>query len=491
MPDYISVPIVADPDAMAATVYAAIQAVFPGWEPHPGNPEVVMIQGLCQVASEDATLATAQPTSIFRYAGPLFGVSPLDAAPASVGATVTVQDDSGYTIFAGTVVGIAASGDTLVNFAVLTDVTIPPGSTTTATGEVTLRAINAGSAGSGLGGDSVAATLVDQLAFVTSVILTGVTTGGVDAETDATFLNRLRTELQLLTPRPIVPSDFAAIALNTPGVSRAVAIDLYAPPVNEIETVTVNGTGGTFKLTFESQQTGTIAWNAAASVVQTALEALSNIAPGDVLVTGGPLATAPVTVQFKGAYAGTNVTQMTADSTSLSGGSHTASIATTTGGAASSDDNERTISVALVDAVGNTVPDGTKAAIAAQLEALREVNFVVNVIDPIRTTIDVTYTATAQPGQDPAAVDTSIQAAIAAFLNPATWGAVQGDQFSWVDDQVVRYLALSQAIGNAFGVAHVDTVGLCLGGGSPGTSDITMDGPASLPVAGSVTGTTS
>lgn len=53
-------------------------------------------------------------------------------------------------------------------------------------------------------------------------------------------------------------------------------------------TVALTGgpTGGTFTLTWSGQTTAGIAHNATASAVQTALEALSNVEPGDVTVTG-------------------------------------------------------------------------------------------------------------------------------------------------------------------------------------------------------------
>src|SRR3954465_8763162 len=49
---------------------------------------------------------------------------------------------------------------------------------------------------------------------------------------------------------------------------------------NEVQTITVTGTptGGTFTLTYSTQTTAAIAYNATAAAVQTALEALSNIA---------------------------------------------------------------------------------------------------------------------------------------------------------------------------------------------------------------------
>lgn len=99
----------------------------------------------------------------------------------------------------------------------------------------------------------------------------------------------------------------------------------------EVQQVAITGTptGGTFTLTFDGQTTGTIAYNAVASAVQTALLALSNIAPGDVTVTGGPLPGTPVVVSFGGAYDGTNVPQMTGSAAGLTGGTTPAVVVTT------------------------------------------------------------------------------------------------------------------------------------------------------------------
>ncbi|MEU5259021.1 hypothetical protein [Amycolatopsis sp. NPDC021455] len=102
-----------------------------------------------------------------------------------------------------------------------------------------------------------------------------------------------------------------------PGIASLLADMGFA---NEVQNVTVTGapTGGTFTLTFDGQTTGTIAYNATGSTVQTALEALSNIAPGDVSVTGS--AGGPYAVTFSGAYAGVNVPAMTANGSGLTGG---------------------------------------------------------------------------------------------------------------------------------------------------------------------------
>ena len=90
---------------------------------------------------------------------------------------------------------------------------------------------------------------------------------------------------------------------------------------NEVQTVTISGspTGGTFTLTYSGQTTSAIAYNAAASAVEDALEALSNIGIGDVSVEGS--AGGPYTVTFRETLGEQDVALMTASGASLTGGS--------------------------------------------------------------------------------------------------------------------------------------------------------------------------
>lgn len=88
---------------------------------------------------------------------------------------------------------------------------------------------------------------------------------------------------------------------------------------NEVQSITLaNAVGGTFTVTFTqggSQTSGAIAWNAAASAVQAALVAMSNIGTGQVTVAGS--AGGPYTCTFAGTLADTNVPQMTTTVTNL------------------------------------------------------------------------------------------------------------------------------------------------------------------------------
>lgn len=92
--------------------------------------------------------------------------------------------------------------------------------------------------------------------------------------------------------------------------------------VNEIQRVTVTGgpTGGTFTLSLDEDETDPIAHDATAEVVEAALEALDSIGVGNVSVTGP--AGGPYTVTFQNTLGNQDVDELTADGSSLTGGSN-------------------------------------------------------------------------------------------------------------------------------------------------------------------------
>jgi sorbitol-specific phosphotransferase system component IIA len=77
---------------------------------------------------------------------------------------------------------------------------------------------------------------------------------------------------------------------------------------NEIQRVTRPYGANPFTLTFDGQTTGVLAGNATALDVQAALEALTNITPGDIAVTGA--AGGPWDIAFAGVYVNQNVPQI-------------------------------------------------------------------------------------------------------------------------------------------------------------------------------------
>lgn len=217
---YITYALEQDTSTLAQAAYDYIQSQIPGWEPSPGNLDVLIIEALSQQAAELAEITATVPDSIFRYFGQsLLGIQPQDAVSASASATWVMTDTNGYTIPAGTVVDVDG-----VAFETVNSFSIASGSDTQTL--VAMSAVEPGVEANGLTGT---ASLVDPLAYVDSVTFTTVSSGGEDAETDDEYLSRLSSVLQTLAPRPIIPRDFALLAQQIEGVERAVAIDLLDP----------------------------------------------------------------------------------------------------------------------------------------------------------------------------------------------------------------------------------------------------------------------
>lgn len=102
---------------------------------------------------------------------------------------------------------------------------------------------------------------------------------------------------------------------------------------NAVQTITLAGapTGGTFTLTYGGQTTTALAYNAAFTDMETALEALSSIGANNVVVAGDP--GGPWTVTFVGTLGTRSVANMTATSSLTGGTSPDILIATTQPGA--------------------------------------------------------------------------------------------------------------------------------------------------------------
>lgn len=494
---FINYPFTTNPSVLLKGIYDYIQSKQPLWEPNDANLETWIAQIMATQAADIQDMASNVPMIIFRWFGrSMVGIPQETGSSATVATTWTMIDNLGHTVPSGTQVAIRDSLGVMVPFVTIADFSVYPGSTATAAGAVTLTAVTSGLAGTGLGGASVAATLIDTLAYVSSIVMAAATSGGVDAEDDLAYITRLSGRLRMLSTRPILPGDFASLAGQVAGVYRSVAIDGYDPNKNELQSIVVDATGGTFTLTYSGQTTAAIAYNASAATVKAGLEALSNIDVGDVSCSGGVLATSPVVVEFKGQFAGANVAAMTSNSASLTGATHTATVSTTRQGAALTG-NERTIAVCSLDSTGADVSAPIKALVLSLLLANREQNWVINVIPATKTAIDVAYTIKVLSGYTAVIVKTAVDAAIADFLNPAKWGrdpsyTGQGSETTWIESTTVRYFSVAKVIEAIEGVDAITSGNLtiCVAGGTPGVADVAIPGPAALAITGTITGST-
>lgn len=141
--------------------------------------------------------------------------------------------------------------------------------------------------------------------------------------------------IDTVTGQKILPKGLVMAKITSGGDAGKIGPYQGGTLQDEVQTITVTGTptGGTFTLTFNGETTAAIAYNAAASAVQSALLALPGVGASDLAVTGGPGPGTPWVVTFGGNLAGRDVPMITLAVNSLTGGtSPTVTVAQTTQG---------------------------------------------------------------------------------------------------------------------------------------------------------------
>lgn len=86
---------------------------------------------------------------------------------------------------------------------------------------------------------------------------------------------------------------------NYNGAKEISSVNVSAA-IAEVQTLhpSAAATAGTFTLSYKGQTTSALAYNASTSAVQTALEALSTVEPGDITVSGNPLSAGDMMFTF-------------------------------------------------------------------------------------------------------------------------------------------------------------------------------------------------
>jgi uncharacterized phage protein gp47/JayE len=152
------------------------------------------------------------------------------------------------------------------------------------------------------------------------------------------------------------------------------------------------------------------------------------------------------------------------------------------------DDEPRCVTVAICDSGGEPVSAGTKTDVQAALEAKREVNFEVFVIDPTYTEIAVDVTVQAYSGWDTDDVTSRLTDAVASYLSPGQWGQRRDGRTqtaTWDNTITVRYLEVAEVINRVDGVDFITE--LLVDGAA---IDVAITGTAPLTRAGDLTVTT-
>ena len=233
---YIKLPIDINPSVIQANAFAAISKTLPGWIPRESHIEVLLLEQMAQMTSVSATVAAQVPLAIFSVYGSLVGIIPIQGQAATAQTLWTMTDTEGYTIPANTVLGYRVLGNATYQFTNTAQFTVSPGNIDTSVdypNGILIKAQNVGSAYNNLPLIPPAPQnlyLITSLSYVNSItFLPGGTGGGVDPESTAAYLDRLSNELHYLTPRPILPGDFAGLSTNVAGVYRATAFNGLDP----------------------------------------------------------------------------------------------------------------------------------------------------------------------------------------------------------------------------------------------------------------------
>jgi hypothetical protein len=388
---YIAPDVEADQDAIAEQVFTSLATRVPGWQAHDGNLETWLTEAWSESASEIRALCADVPASIFQtYGSEVLGIPPQLAVGASGFATFTAVDLQGYTLDVGTTFVIPRSGSDLVAFTTSQTVTIDSGDDTVT--EVPFSAVIPGGDANGLAGT---AQMADPLAWVADIQVDVPTSGGQDAELPQDYLDRLTVLMRMVALRPVLPQDFAILALQVDGVGRAIAMNLYDPVAHT--------------------------WT-----------------------------------------------------------------------------NARTVTLVITDADGQPCSAAIKQQVVDYLEALREVNWVVHVIDPTYTPVAVTFTVTAYQGQNTQTVLDACTANVAAALDPAnyrlgeTTPAIAGGEVisaptgATTRRQLVHLHDFVALLDRTLGVDFSEPGQVLLAGAA---ADFQLPNPYSLPTPGVITGT--
>lgn len=242
MPDYLDFEIATDPEVIAQLGFDEMASRIPGWDPIVGEIDTALIQAVARIASQVRASASVVPIGVFRYLADQFGLVARTGTPWQVIVTVTANDAIDHTLPAGLLwVVDVGGGDTR------TWTNPSPIIFTGGLGEAANQVFISTDLSED-NSDVLAPMTFDAIEIATYTYLVGATVtvdsyGGQQSETDDEFFQRLIRRFALNSAAPILPQDFAALALDVAPIgSRAIAIDGYdavALTSNNPRTVTV------------------------------------------------------------------------------------------------------------------------------------------------------------------------------------------------------------------------------------------------------------
>jgi hypothetical protein len=145
------------------------------------------------------------------------------------------------------------------------------------------------------------------------------------------------------------------------------------------------------------------------------------------------------------------------------------------------ENQERMVAVAMVDEEGEAATALKKEEYKALAEARREVNFIVNMLDPTYNEINAKTKVKALPGFDKVKVKELVEEALSNYLKPKNWANTAEEPRLWRQNTVVRKTELIWLINNVPGVDYIEgDVELSKGAGAVKPEDVPLEGKAAL-----------
>lgn len=213
---FVDVPIETDAATLADGAIAALQTVWPTWEPNDGDLEVVQIETLAGIAQAAAEAASKVPSAIFRAFGTqLAGVPYLQGVAATTTVTFALTGTAAQQpIPAGTTIDLDGYA-----FQTTQDTPVVGGGAS-----VTGVPVEAADIGTEYNDRGTLATMISAVAYISDVTADQPSTGGQDAEDDAAYQDRLAKDRRLAAKTIVTTGDYELTAMEDSRVTRAVAI---------------------------------------------------------------------------------------------------------------------------------------------------------------------------------------------------------------------------------------------------------------------------
>jgi hypothetical protein len=463
--EYADLGVTTDPSALYAEALKILEEEIPGFTPNPASLLIILLQVIARLAANLQNTAQEITFQVFNAFGTeIIGLPYREGVPARINLvfeSLEAAPSEGLTIPQGTFVSVAGYG-----FQTAAEATILSGQTTVT---VAAEAVAEGEAYNELSQEVI---LEESLNFVKSVSAAAPSYGGVKAEDETEYVNRLVAYLQLSAPRPITALDYANFALsadipNAAGtgyvdVTRAVALDGYKPGTTVFEATVKTG-----ELTLLQEVTS-----------------FTGVTVGSELTDVGGVLVPGTTV--KEINEGAKTITLSTPATAL----HAKEKITASG----TYNNERCVTLKVLGPEGAEVPAEEREAIHSYIAGgtiagkewpgFREINFILFVEAPLETGVNISYAVQVLPEYSTASVEAAIEAALEQLLSPLTWrapGAYQSS-VSWLNKRIVGYNKVIGVIEGVKGVDECTSLKLSTSESpTPGTADVTLIGPTPLP----------